>query len=266
MAMRALRSEVAFIAAYVRANLRTALEYRVAFWTNVLAMALNDAMWVIFWAVFFTRFPEVRGYDLRDVLTIWAVAALGFGVATGIFGNCLRLAPLIAEGRLDFYLLLPRSPLLHTLVSRMSISAWGDALFGVILYLIIARPGPGEVAAFFVVSLAAGLVIVAHATMANCLAFWLGNAEGVAQQAMNALIMFSTYPTTLFNTIVRVLLFTIVPAGFIAYVPVRFLREWEPWQLGAMLAAATLYTSATFWVFGRGLRRYESGNLVSMRT
>jgi ABC-2 type transport system permease protein len=76
---------------------------------------------------------------------------------------------------------------------------------------------------------------------------------------------FSTYPTTLFNGSVRVLLFTAMPAGFVAYMPVRFLREWQLWQLGSLLAAAAFFCLLAAWVFARGLRRYESGNLVHMR-
>jgi ABC-2 type transport system permease protein len=264
--MPTVARELSFLAAYFRANLKVALEYRVAFWANVLAMFLNDLMWVVFWAIFFTRFPEVRGYDLRDVLTVWAVAALGFGVATGIFGNCSRYAPIVADGRLDFYLLLPRPPLFHLLISHMSISAWGDALFGLALYIAVVRPSPGELIGFLVVSLAAGAIIAAHATLANALAFWLGQAEGISQQVMNALIMFSTYPTTLFTGLVRVVLFTAIPAGFIAYVPVRFLREFQPWQLASVLAVAVFYVALAAVVFDRGLRRYESGNLVAMRS
>src|SRR5256885_14545451 len=98
-------------------------------------MFLNDLMWVGFWAIFFTRFPAVRGYDLRDVLTIWAVAALGFGLSHGFLGNAWRYAPIVAEGRPDFYLLVPRPTLLHVLVSYMAPSAWGAALFGSLLYV-----------------------------------------------------------------------------------------------------------------------------------
>jgi ABC-2 type transport system permease protein len=259
-------TELRFVWAYVRANLSVALEYRFAFWGNVLAMFLNDLMWVVFWAVFFTRFPPIRGYDLRDVMTIWAVAALGFGVAVGIFGNCNRYAALVAEGRLDFYLLLPRPVLLHVLVSRMSISSWGDALFGSLLYVAVVRPTPLELGAFVLVSLACGAIIASYFSLANALAFWLGQAEGLAFQLTNALIMFSTYPTTLFSGVVRVLLFTALPAGFIAYVPVRFLREWELWQLGALLGAAAFFVVLAGVVFQVGLRRYESGNLVAMRS
>lgn len=264
--MRQLRIEVVFVAAYVRANLRAALEYRFAFWASVLSMILNDLMWIVFWSIFFTRFPAVRGYDLRDVLTIWAVAAFGFGLALGVFGNCWRYATLVADGRLDFYLVLPRPALLHVLVSHMQVSAWGDALFGLALYVAIVRPGPAELLAFLGVGLVVGVLITAFSTLTSALAFWLGQAQGLADQLNQALIMFGTYPTTLFTGLVRVLLFTAIPAGFIAYVPVRFLREWEPWQLGALLGGTLLYGVLAVVVFQRGLRQYESGNLLAMRS
>ncbi len=264
--MRRLKLELRFVRAYVGANLRAALEYRFAFWASVLSMVLNDGMWIAFWTIFYARFPAVRGYELRDVLTIWAIAALGFGLSLGVFGNCWFYAQIVAEGRLDFYLLLPRPVLLHVLVSRMSPSAWGDAAFGLALYLAVARPTPAELGAFLVVSLAAGVIITAFGSIVNALAFWLGQAEGLAQQLQGILITFSTYPTTLFTGVVRVVLFTAIPAGFIAYVPVRFLREWEPWQMAAVLGAAAAYALAGVLVFARGLRRYESGNLVALRS
>jgi len=263
--MGRLRVEAEFLWAYFRANLKIALEYRVAFWANVVAMLLNDLMWVTFWIFFFTRFPVVQGYDVRDILTIWAVAAFGFGIGVAIFGNCHRFAPIIAEGRLDYYLTLPRPVLLHLLVSQMSVSAWGDALFGLGLYLIVVQPSPPALAGFIAVSLCAGAIIVAHATIACSLAFWLGQAEGVAGAIHDAMILFSTYPTSLFGGIVRVVLFTAVPAGFVAYIPVRYLREFAPWQLGVMIAAAAFYIALAIIVFRQGLRRYESGNLVSVR-
>ena len=72
-------------------------------------------------------------------------------------------------------------------------------------------------------------------------------------------------PTTLFSGLVRVLLFTALPAGFIAYVPVRFLREWQAWQVAALVGAAAFFALLMVVVFRIGLRRYESGNLVAMR-
>ena len=184
-----------FVAHYVNMNFQAALEYRASFWAQVFAMVLTAAMCIAFWGLFFSQFPVVRDYQFLDVVTIWAVAAFSFGIATGIFGNCWRYAGQVAQGALDFYLVLPKPVLLHLIVSRMSWSAWGDAIFGPGIYVAFIRPTPLMLAQFFALSVAVIAIFVSYAVIANALAFWLGNAEGLASQLLSALLLFSTYPS-----------------------------------------------------------------------
>lgn len=263
--MRRAAQLIRFCAAYVRFNFQIALEYRVGFWSQVLSMILNDAMWVAFWAIFFARFQVVRGYGLSDVITVWALAAISFGLANGLFGNCWRFAGEVANGGLDFYLVLPKPVLLHLLVSSMSWSAWGDTIFGLAAYAILVRPSPEGFALFCVLGLFATAVMVAYGVLVNSLAFWLGSSQAVAQQGTMAMTIFATYPGALFSGPVKVLLFTVVPAGFVAYVPADLLRQWN-WPLaGGLVAATATFVTLAVAVFYAGLKRYESGNLLAMR-
>src|SRR5438477_9484982 len=125
-----IRSHIRFFGDYVKANLLIALEYRVSFITQVLGMVLNDSMWVAFWLIYFSKFHSLgKGYEMEDVLALWATGAVAFGLGVGFFGNTLRLAQMISQGELDYYLALPKNVLLHVLVSRMDVVAWGDVLF-----------------------------------------------------------------------------------------------------------------------------------------
>lgn len=256
---------LAFVVTYVKLNLQVALEYRVSFWTQVVAMALNDAMWVAFWALFFSRFPVVRGYEFRDVVMLWSFGAFSFGLATAVFGGSWRFAGQVAQGGLDFYLVLPKPVLLHVIVSRMSVSAWGDVLFGLGCYLALARPAPGEVALFLAMSVSAAAVFVAYAVIVNSAAFWLGSAEGLSEQLQNALLTFTLYPGSLFSGAVKVLLFTALPAGVITWVPVGLIREWDWGVAGLLVLGDAAIVCLAVAVFYAGLRRYESGNLLAMR-
>ena len=65
----------------------------------------------------------VAGWSYQELLLLYAVLTLGFGLGVGIMGNCTRLSQIIAEGHLDFYLTLPKNVLLHVLVSRMNVGA-----------------------------------------------------------------------------------------------------------------------------------------------
>src|SRR5262245_3602729 len=103
-------------AAYVRLNLMAQLEYRGAFISQALAMFINDGIWVVFWCLFFNRFPVLRGWTLNEFITLWSLAAAGFGLSASIFGNGLHLASMIARGQLDAWMLYPRALLPHLLL------------------------------------------------------------------------------------------------------------------------------------------------------
>ncbi len=71
---------------YVRLNFFAQMEYKAAFWSQVIGMILNNCVWIVFWSVFFTRFDNLGGWTVKDVLTVWSISAGGYGA--GI--QCLR--------------------------------------------------------------------------------------------------------------------------------------------------------------------------------
>jgi ABC-2 type transport system permease protein len=265
-----IRSHFRFILDYVRANFLIALEYRATFIGQVFGMLLNDIMWIAFWVIYFTRFPVLEstegGWRIEDVLAMWAVVGVAFGLSMGFFGNALRMAQMISQGDLDYYLSLPKNVLLHVLVSRMDLTALGDILFGTGLFVFFLKPSPDRVLTFLLVSVCGGVVFLAAAILWQSLAFWLGNAEGLATQMWNALILLSTYPAPLFRGAVKLVIFTAVPAAFMSHIPVQLLRVFDPAWLAAELAFAGGALALAVFVFYRGLRRYESGNLMLARS
>jgi len=263
--LRPLRNYAGLAAVYTRLNLNAQFEYRGGFAAQVVAMFVNNCVWVVFWGLFFTRFPVLRGWDVRDVITIWALAAAGFGLAHAIYGNALQVANLIAQGQLDVWMLYPRALLPHLLLGRMSATAWGDALFGYVVYVALVRPDLVHLALFVALSLAAAALFVGFSVLSGSLGFFLGNSATLTEQWRMAMITLSTYPATLFGGTVKLLLYTLVPAAFVTYLPIVALRELS-------LAHATLAATGSLGflllsagVFYLGLRRYESGNLLAMR-
>ena len=262
--IRSLFDYLRLAATYVRFNLKAHLEYRGAFFSQVVSMFINDGAWVIFWILFFKRFPVLHGWTITDVITLWAVVTAGFGLAFGIMGNAFQLATLIAQGEIDVWLLQPRAVLPHMLLGRSAPSAWGDALFGFVVYLGFVRPDWPRMLAFIFLSLIVGVVFIGFAVLCGSLSFFMGHAGALADQWRNALISFSTYPPTLFQGAVKVLLYTAIPAGFVSYLPVQTLRSMSAVDGLLCVGGALLVLAAGVSAFYWGLRRYESGNLVSM--
>jgi ABC-2 type transport system permease protein len=253
-------------ASYVRFNLNAQLEYRGAFISQVLAMFINDGVWVAFWWLFFHRFQVLNGWTVTDVITVWAITAAGFGLAHAIFGNALPLASLIAQGQLDVWMLYPRTLLSHLLLGRMSATAWGDALFGYVVYLAFVRPDVQHFLLFVALTFSVAILFVGFSVLTGSLSFFLGNAAVLSEQWRFALITFSTYPSVLFEGAVKIILFTAIPAGFIHSLPIEALRSLNLGQAALALLGSLAVLAVGTGVFYWGLRRYESGNLLTMRS
>lgn len=253
------------VTGYLRHNLMSAMAYRGAFALQVFGMLLNDVMLLFFWAILFSHFPALQGWTLRDVVTLYAIVAFGFGLATIVCGNSGRVAHVIASGDLDYYLALPADPLVHLLVSRTSLSAWGDALFGLVVYLVAAPERWTTLPLFLLLGALSALIFVAFSVIAGALAFWIGQSQNLAMQLQNAMLTFGLYPVDIFPGLVRVLLYTLIPAAFVGSVPALLLAEFDWGRLAELLVVTTVLLLIARGVFYLGLRRYESGNLVATR-
>jgi len=250
---------------YVQFNLKAHLEYRAAFVSQMLAMILNDCVWVLFWTTFFARFPIVHGWGAPDVITLWAICAAGLGIAETVYGNSGRLAQLIAQGELDSWLLYPRALLPHLILGKMNASAFGDAVFGYAVYILFVHPDAPHMVMFAALTLSVAVVFVGLNIASGSLSFIMGNAQPLADQWRFAMVNFSTYPASLFDGPIRFLLYTVVPAGFVSFLPIQALHDLSIREAGLSLLGSLAFTAVATFLFYEGLRRYESGNLMTMK-
>jgi ABC-2 type transport system permease protein len=95
------------------------------------------------------------------------------------------------------------------------------------------------------------------------LAFWLGEIDSIARQLWELLITFSLYPEPLFGGMLRLALFTVLPAGFVGYLPARVVRAASIADVALLTTGACAYLVVAVLVFDRGLRRYASGSRFS---
>jgi ABC-2 type transport system permease protein len=253
------------VLAYIKHNLMSAMAYREAFLMQAFGMLINNLMLLVFWVILFNRFPNIRGWDLKGVVTLYGIVAVGVGLAGVLFGNNSRLAQLIATGDLDYYLALPADPLVHLLVSRSSIYAWGDLSFGLIVYLLADPRHWLQLPFFMILSVLACLVFLSFAILTGSLAFWMGQSQNLAMQLRNAMITFGLYPVDIFPGLVRLLLYILIPAAFIGSLPAALLVSFNWWRFLGMVAFTAFSVLISRWFFNLGLRRYTSGNLVTTR-
>jgi ABC-2 type transport system permease protein len=241
-------------------SLKASLSLRGAFITQVVFMALNNLTFFVFWWVLMRRVQDIRGWRLEDVQLLFGVVSAGFGLTVTVAGGVRHLSRLIDDGELDTLLTQPKPVLLHALGLRSQASGFGDMLSGILFIAWSGQISWAAVPLVAVVIVAGALIFVACGVMFFSLAFWLGKVETLSRQLWELLVTFSLYPEPLFGGMLRVVLFTVLPAGFIGYVPVRLVQHPSVGQLVLLAGGAATYLAMAVVVFDRGLRRYASGS------
>lgn len=255
--------ELRFLTALWQANLQAAMEYRAAFLTQVVGMIVNNGLYFLFWIIFFERFEQVGGWGLREMVMLFAIAASSFGLGVYLFGNVISLSEVVAEGKLDYYLALPRPVLGHVLASRSVASGLGDFGYGLVSFCLAGQFTLEGLTIYLVGVICGVAVFVGFLVLIHSLVFWIGGATQLGQQALSALITFATYPLTLFDGTAKLLLFTVMPAALMGSLQVELVRSFSWAQLGGLLAGALSFLTLATLVFHHGLRRYESGSAIN---
>lgn len=263
--MKQLRAELSFLRALMAVNLASAMEYRVSFISQIVGMFINNGIYFVFWIIFFNQFGTVRGYNTDEIFLLFAIVTLGYGLGFMFAGNTRQyLAYLIAQGRLDYYLVFPRNLLLHVIFSRMTVSTVGDIAFSLIAYTFTGRFTLVEMGLFLLTAVLAAIIFVGYAVISGSLAFYMGAAQYASQQMTNAMLTFSLYPNALFGGAARLMLYTVVPAAFVGAVPVEIVRGQDGRLLLLLIAAAVVIWLIASAMFYLGLRRYESGSAINV--
>jgi ABC-2 type transport system permease protein len=252
-----------FARALLATSVKATVVLRGAFAMQVVFMALNNLTFFVFWWALMRRVPELRGWRLGDILVLFGVVAAGFGVAVTIAGGVRHLGRLIDEGGLDTLLSQPKPVLLHAIGLRSQASGIGDLISG-IGFIVCSRQVSWHALPIVALAIVASAIVVIASGIVFCaLAFWLGSVDTLARQLCDLVITFALYPESLFGGALRFVLFTILPAGFVGYVPSQLVLNPSIGRALLLAAAAGVYLGAAIAVFNRGLDRYASGSRFS---
>ena len=187
--------ELKFLFAVWQANLQSVMEYRVSFLTQVIGMMLNNFIYFAIWIIFFDRFKEVRGWGISDMYLTFGVLASAFGLVALLFGNAFTLSEIINQGRLDYYLSLPRPVLLHTVSSRMISSGMGDLTYGFVSYALSGQYTWDGFLRFVLATLLAATVFASFLILVQSLAFWMGVISNLSNLMINASLPSASIPS-----------------------------------------------------------------------
>jgi ABC-2 type transport system permease protein len=243
--------------------IRTSLKDRTNFVLQSGGMVLNDVFFLLLWYMFFAGFKQVGGWGLGDVALLLGIIMIVVAISGVFFGGYRDLAATILRGEIDALLTQPKA-ILPRLIARESIpTAWGDLVMGIWLLLAFADLGWRDIP-LVAVAVACGVIVYLGAAIAYAsMAFWFAGARSFARDLTDFMLLFSSYPGSIYSGMTRIVAYSLLPAGFVVMAPVAFLRAPSAETLALMSGAALLYGTFAFLAFHAGMLRYRRGLVAS---
>lgn len=267
MVFKNLISTLKYLWLCVCYNVKESVSNKKSFIIQTIAMFINNFVFVFFWQVLFSnKGGSINGINIKDILYLWSIPTIGYGIAFFCFGGIDTLCKDIVDGNLDIYLTKPKHSLISILTARSILSAMGDLLFGIVMGVIAVKFNPLKVLLLLSLGLLAGVLTVAILTSVKLLSFWLGDISNATQKYTHSLfITLTIYPESMFPKAIKFAMYTVIPAAYVSHVPVRLMDNISFAGIATMLVATVIFVSLMFFLYAKGLKKYESGNGVTRR-
>lgn len=252
------------------ARLRAELQYRTSFASFVVSQAAITFLDCVAILAIFHRVPQLGGWDRGQVLLLYAVSIISFGIADLLVGSVEQSAEYVRQGSFDRLLIRPAGVLSQMLGDEFALRRLGRPAQGTIVLVVTVAVGHVEPAsvlrALFLIPAVVGASITFSAifVLLATLSFWWPNSKEVGSAFTYGGVTMAQYPTHIYPSWLRRLAVFALPVGVVTYVPVMFALD-APNPLGiptwAQLLSPLVFapvTVAAALAWRSGLHRYES--------
>lgn len=269
--MRRFRFHLALYCRLLSIQVRSQLQYRVAFVLDVTAVALSLFTFFLSLAFVFQRFGNLGGWSLGEVALLFGIVEVAFGLMDMIFSGFDPggFGRRVRQGTFDQLLLRPVNVTVQVLgddfaLRRLGRIAQGLLIFAIALSLADIQWTMGKV--FYLPLVIFGLICFFGGlfVIGATINFWTVESIEVVNILTYGGSEMIQYPMHIYPVGLRRFFTYVVPAIFLNYYPaLYFLDKPDPLEMPPILrfisplvGLGMLLAALAFWRFG--IRHYQS--------
>ncbi len=249
----------------MRVNWRSAIEYRTNFIFEFVLSLLEVGMYLFYWKLFLGISSGIPGVPFEQLAALVVFNHVIYAGADTLIGdNVWDARDIIVRGGLDTFLAQPKSAVFQLFFSGAQPMRAIQVVVGTVLYFFFQPPSPASVALYVFGVLIGVSIFLSWIITIHTLTFRLGNSSAV-YKLLSTILHFAKKPARIFSLAIRFVLYTVIPAAYLGAVQSEQTVHFDaPIAAGlVVLAVASPFVAAA--IFRRGLKRYESGNLIGAR-
>lgn len=263
--LMAVKNNLRFFKNSLITNLKSVLAYKTMFVIQAGLMFVNNLLFITIWLnIFENAKTDLITFD--EILGLNAICALSYGVTYFFFGGVWYINRYIVDCTLDSYLLQPKNVLLNVILSKCDFSAFGDIISGIFLSLVICKYDFTKALGLIMFGIFSSIFFISTEIILRSISVWIGDTSKLSERYLHTLLTnFSSYPESIFPKWIRVLLYTIIPSGFVSYLPLEIFYEFSVIKILIYIFVGILYLMLAIVVFNRAIKSYDSGNAINLK-
>ena len=243
----------------VKCNIVQAVSNKKSFVIQALFMFLNNFIWLAFWFILFYNSDggTINDVTINDIIYLWSAPTLSFGLCYFLFGGVEDISYKVANKEIDNELTKPKHSLISLITASAKLSAVGDIMYGLVLGIFAVNFNPLRYLWLLVISLIGAIGFLGINILVQSLSFWFGDISKSARTyTMNLLITLTIYPEGMFSGIIKILMYTLIPAMYIAHIPIAIIRDFNLKLLFVEVVAVAILMILGIILYNKGLRKY----------
>ncbi len=248
-----------YIVYCIKCNIAQAISNKKSFIIQTLFMFLNNLVWLAFWFILFynSEGGNINGVTLNDIIYLWSAPTLSFGLCYFLFGGVEDISYKIANKEIDNELTKPKHSLIALITSSAKLSAMGDIMYGLVLGIFAVNFNPIKYLWLILISIIGAIGFLGISIIVYSLAFWFGDISKSARTySHNLLLTLTIYPEGMFKGIIKILMYTAIPAMYIAHIPIAIIRDFDLSLLLLEIIAVTIILFLGILTYNKGVKKY----------
>ncbi|CAI6084350.1 hypothetical protein PAECIP112173_04258 [Paenibacillus sp. JJ-100] len=250
----------------IRTSIRSRMQYKFNFVLGAILAALIQISEFLMVALVLHKFGAIKGWSLYEIGYLFAIMTLSKTLYRTFGNEVHHLEKYLVGGELDQLLTRPMPVLLALMPQNFRIMI-GEVLQGgfILCWSLAGMMYSGQIGwtviPLSLLVIVTGAIILFSIGLATAtLGFWTTRIEELQVITEDAARTAAQYPLTLYPEWMSSLLLTVIPVGFVNYIPSLYLLRGEGgmWVLALIVGVALVCLAASlrFWAFG--MTKYQS--------
>lgn len=247
----------------IKKNFKNEKELKSSFIISVIGMAINNIAFLILWYYFGKTIGEINGWKPLDIFGLYGFTSTSYGIIASLFAGIFSIPEYITSGNFDKYLLTPKNILLKVSTSKISTSALGDLMFGVICFIVFAIYNKLTILQLlfsFLLLIISSLIFYSFSLLCMSVSFYLMDGHNVSSGLYGTFLSNSLYHGGAFTGVLRFIFMFIIPSLLLGAIPVEIVKNIEINNLIMILGLTVFWIVISVSFFYKSLKKYESNN------